>query len=164
MKKAVVCILTLIVFLSSSALADWNVQNLSDEELLDYRRAINEEIISRNKAPIAEGEMKISDLFPDPVIANAVRGEIGAINIDDTVTQDELDSITRITINNHDAGVTSIEGIHYLRNLKELFLYWQDELTEIPEEIGTLAQLESHSISKKQAYQSCQTTLATCPI
>ena len=148
MKKTILFILAVIICLQTSAFADWNVQNLSDEELMDYRRAINEELISRNKALVMEGEMKISDVFPDPVIANAVRGEIGAISIDDTATQDELDSITKISINNHDAGVTSIEGIHYLHNLKELFLYWQDGLTEIPEEIGTLSNLESLDIRK----------------
>ena len=148
MKRVLASILLLLLLLSSSALADWNVQNLSDDELLDYRRAINEEIINRKKTSTVEGEMKISDLFPDPVIANAVRGEIGAITIDDTVTQDELDSITRIRINHHDAGVTSIDGVHYLRNLKELYLYWQDGLTEIPEEIGTLTHLESLSFER----------------
>ena len=148
MKHAIAVILAVLSCLTFSALADWNVQNLTDEELLDYRRAINEELISRNMTHALDGESRIADLFPDPVVADAVRAEAGAITTDTVVSQDELDTIINIRFLSHDDGVTSLEGIQYLRNLEELTLYWQDGLTEIPEEIGDLTQLETLSLEK----------------
>ena len=148
MKKVVAFIVALLVCLSSSVLADWNVQNLTDEELMDYKRAINEELISRHRASAMEGESTIADLFPDPVIADAVRAEVGAIDTGAVVTQDELDAVLVIQLLSHSDGVTSLEGIHHLRCLEELSLYWQEGLTEIPEEIGDLTQLEILMLEK----------------
>lgn len=138
MKKAIICILALIVCLSSSALADWNVHDLTDEELLDYRRAINEELASRyTTQEVAEGSTLI-DIFPDEEFANAVRDEIGLFSVNDTVTQDQLDTVTGLTLSYHSYEISSLVGVSKLRNLEQLNLISKDQVTELPEEIGEL--------------------------
>ena len=52
MKKVISLIVATMLLLSSAALADWNVQNLTEEELIDYRRAITDELASRHRAEL----------------------------------------------------------------------------------------------------------------
>ena len=143
MKKAIICILALIVCLTSSALADWNVQDLTDEELLDYRRAITEELASRHRAELESSEeARLIDIIPDEGLASLVRDSLGLFSVNDPVTQDQLDEVTRINNPNKEPTISSLQGIERLRNLEYLSLYYKT-IDALPEEIGTLAQLET---------------------
>lgn len=140
-KRTVICILALILCISSSALADWNVHDLTDEELRDFRREINEELASRySTQEVAEGSALI-DIFPDEEFAKAIRDEIGLFSITDAVTQDQLDTITKITLTYNSYEISSLVGVSYLRNLEQLNLVSKDQVTELPEEIGELKYL-----------------------
>ena len=142
MKKITVFILVLLVCLSSSALADWNVQNLTEEELLDYRRAITEELASRHRAEFEESEeARLIDIIPDEGFASLVRDSLGLFSVNDPVTQEQLDEVTRINNAKKEPAISSLEGIGRLRNLEYLMIYYKT-LNELPEEIGTLTQLE----------------------
>lgn len=142
MKKIAVFILALLVCLSSSALADWNVQNLTEEELLDYRRAITEELASRHRAELEESEeARLIDIIPDEGLASLVRDSLGLLSVNDPVTQEQLDEVTRINNAKKEPAISSLEGISRLRNLEYLMIYYKT-LDELPEEIGALTQLE----------------------
>ena len=143
MKRLCAFLLALIVCLSSSALADWNVQNLTDEELLDYRRAITEELASRHRAELESSEeARLIDIIPDEGFASLVRDSLGLFSVNDPVTQDQLDEVTRINNPNNEPTISSLQGIERLRNLEYLSLYYKT-IDALPEEIGTLAQLET---------------------
>ena len=143
MKKPIFFILALIACLSSSALADWNVQELTDEQLLDYRRAITEELASRHKAELdASEETRLIDIIPDVGFASLVRDSLGLFSVNDPVTQDQLDEVKRINNANKEPEISSLAGIGHLRNLEYLMIYYKT-LDELPEEIGTLTQLEN---------------------
>lgn len=146
MSKGIIAILTVFALLTLPALAELDVSAMTDDELRDCRLAINEEIAARIALDMPEGEGRIIDLFPDPVLANLVRGEIGAFTVEDIVTQDDLDSVEEVMVLSHNDGLESLEGIQYLHNLEVLHLYWQDRLKEIPDAIGTLTRLEELSV------------------
>lgn len=143
MRTAMIFMLALIACLSSSALADWNVQELTDEQLLDYRRAITEELASRHKAELdASEETRLIDIIPDEGFASLVRDSLGLFSVNDPVTQDQLDEVKRINNANKEPEISSLAGIGRLRNLEYLMIYYKT-LDELPEEIGTLTQLEN---------------------
>jgi len=150
MKKILIILFVLTMTFSSSAHADWNVQYMTDEELIDFRQAVNEELLFRRlaEAPSASDARPISEFFPDPVLAGIVCGEVGAIDTTATIAQEELDTIKEINVLSKDDGLTSLEGIEYLHGLKKLSLYYQSGLTEIPESIGTLVNLKKISFEK----------------
>ncbi len=62
---------------------------------------------------------KISGIFPDVVIAKTIASLLGK-NVDDTVTQDDLNGVTRLYINQ--PGVSNLEGVQYLKKMYVLTL------------------------------------------
>ena len=143
MKKVAAFIVAMLICLSSSALADWNVQNLSDEELLDYRRAITEELASRRKVELEESEeARLIDIIPDEGFASLIRDSLGLFSVNDPVTQEQFDEVKRINNPKKEPAISSLKGIGRLRNLEYLMIYYKT-LDGLPEEIGTLAQLET---------------------
>lgn len=51
MRRAIICILTLAMMISYSALAEFNVQDMTDEELISLRNTVSDEIESRGLVP-----------------------------------------------------------------------------------------------------------------
>ena len=143
MRKLLIGLLMIVMIIPTVALADWDVQNLSDEELLDYRRAITEEIASRHRADLASSEeQKLIDIIPDEGFASLVRDAIGLISVNDPVTQEQLDTVTRINNANSEPTICSLQGIDRLTNLEYLMIYYKT-LDHLPDEIGNLASLET---------------------
>jgi len=62
---------------------------------------------------------KISGIFPDVVIAKTIASLLGK-NIDDAVTQDDLNRVTRLYIN--EPGVSNLDGVQYLKKMNSLTL------------------------------------------
>jgi len=146
MSKRVSGILLVVVLLLTFTYAGAeDLSGMSDDDLLDLRLQINNELAARLEArEIPEGST-IADLFPDHILAMKVRDAIGAISTKDPVTQDELDSIRTIAVNGAVSGEThefkDLTGIDYLRNLETLRIVRQPEFTEIPEAIGNCVHL-----------------------
>lgn len=84
----------------------------------------------------------IIDIFPDANVARFVRDEIGAFDVTDEVTQEQLDKILIFGKFSgygeiHDVtGISRLHGATYIR----LSCYWESDvfLTEFPEEITTM--------------------------
>ncbi|MBC1379883.1 hypothetical protein HB840_15310 [Listeria innocua] len=64
---------------------------------------------------------KISSIFPDANLAEAIRDKLGKSSVDDVVTQAELDTITQVIARSK--GIVDISGIENLTNLISLDLY-----------------------------------------
>lgn len=149
MKKFVMMAIVATLFLVSTAVADTDLSALTEQELYDLRLQVNNEIAARcQDEPGLESSVPLNELFPDKVLAAIVRDELGLFSMSDPVSQEELDRVTTVHVLSHNDGLCSLQGIHYLRNLRELSLYWQDGLTDIPEEIGLLTRLERLSLEK----------------
>ncbi|EAF4528716.1 hypothetical protein CYG98_00005, partial [Listeria monocytogenes serotype 1/2a] len=63
---------------------------------------------------------KISSIFPDAALAEAIRDKLGKSSVDDVVTQAELDGITIFLVRNK--RIVDISGVENLTNLSELIL------------------------------------------
>ncbi|TYV67277.1 LPXTG cell wall anchor domain-containing protein [Listeria monocytogenes] len=63
---------------------------------------------------------KISSIFPDANLAEAIRDKLGKSSVDDVVTQAELDGITIFLVRNK--RIVDISGVENLTNLSELIL------------------------------------------
>lgn len=150
MKRIYIVLLIAVAFMSVS-IAETDIKNLTYDELYALRTEINNEIAARIKAEYAAPEEKtIAELFPDKWIAKHIRDELGKFSTSDTVTQDELDTITRFRVSGQTIDhiqVTTLEGLQYLRNLKALEINAQDNIFEIPEWIGLLVNLTSLEFS-----------------
>lgn len=148
MKKAFTVLLLVVVTTAcfNYAVAEFDPAFMSDEELYSLRIEINEELAARNDSIILDGEKTIIEVFPDKKFAKYIRDEIGAFSINDVITQDDLDGIKEVFIGNHDFGLTSLEGIQYLGNLEELFIYWQEGLKDIPDCFDNMPYLETISL------------------
>ena len=145
--KKMLCVL-MIFFLcwcSVGTLAETDVSTMPLEELYALRIEINNEIAARRQAEYATLEGKtIAELFPDTWIAGHIRDELGKFSTSDIVTQEELDTITQFRVNGQTVDhiqVTTLEGLQYLRCLKRLEINNQENITEIPEWVGTLVNL-----------------------
>jgi len=148
MKKVFCIVLILLASLVGVANAETDVTSMTDEELYSLRLQINQELAVRNKAiTIPEGST-IADLFPDTVFAKQIRDSIGAFSINDIVTQERLSTVESVHFLNKNDGLTNLEGIQYLTNLRSLLLYYQSELREIPDTIGKLFYLREISFEK----------------
>lgn len=148
--KRLVPTLLLIVFLFSVGhyAAAEDLSTMKDDELLDLRLQINNELANRlTTAEVPDGST-IADLFPDPVFARYVRDQIGAFSTKDLADPSLLEGIREVNFLSHDDGLTSLEGIQYLPNLEGLWLYWQDGLKEIPDAIGDLIYLKTISLTR----------------
>jgi len=146
MSKSVRALLLVVVLVFSFHYATAeDLSSMTDEELLELRMEINNELAARKEAAeIPEGST-IADLFPDHILAMKVRDAIGAISTKDPVTQDELDTIRTISVNGAVSGEThdlkDVTGIEYLRNLEAIHFVRQDNLTELPDSIGSCVHL-----------------------
>ena len=70
----------------------------------------------------ASGDVKIDDKnFPDPTFRDYVSQNFDKSHQDGKLSQNELDSVTEISISNK--SVTSLQGIEYFKNLKELYCH-----------------------------------------
>lgn len=148
MKKTICIVLVLLVSLIAVANAETDMSSMTDEELYALRVQINQELASRNRnTNIPEGAT-IADLFPDTVFAKQIRDSIGAFSINDIVTQERLSKVDSVHFLNKNDGLTNLEGIQYLTNLRSLLLYYLSGLNEIPEEIGELLYLREISFEK----------------
>ncbi|OFF88823.1 hypothetical protein BJM62_03845 [Listeria monocytogenes] len=70
----------------------------------------------------------INEIFPDPALAEAMRSRLGKASVTDIVSQNELDQ--QIGINVPDEGIKDLEGVQYLNNISNLFVYY-NEITDI---------------------------------
>lgn len=87
------------------------IQVLVEEELVS---PLNEEIENG-------GEYKISEIFPDPALASFLANFYLGKDVEDNVTQLELDQISNLSIN-YAAEITDLTGLSYLRNLGDLYI------------------------------------------
>ena len=145
MKKVICIILTFLCFLMVTANAETDISQMSLEELLSLRQIVNEQIaqiiISENQRNTDEILGTIKDLFPNPSVAKHIRDSIGAFSTNDSVTQEKLDTVTSLSFDRND-DVTTLDGIQFLRNLEYLSCFGQNNLTEIPDCVGLLLNLE----------------------
>ena len=146
MKKVLVLVLVALFTLSTVAVAEVDLSQMTDEELYALRLSINEELGSRihGQYEIADGTT-LAELFPDTWLAKYIRDKIGLFSTKDVVTQEQLDKITWLRIDGQTTDhvqVSSIEGIQYLRNLEHLEVNKQESITEIPEWVGSLTHLD----------------------
>jgi len=104
--------------------------------------------ITVDAMPTSQELGRIQDVFPDPALAEIIAVLIGDDQtIDTTITQLHLDMIT--IINGQWAGIQSLEGAQYLRNLRVLNLEYNEisdlsPLSELSELAGM--QLASNQI------------------
>ena len=144
MRRFFTILLLVVVFLASmaQATAETNLTEMSTEDLLALRAEINNEIAARYEPPVIEEGKKLIEVFPDKTLARFVRDQVGLFSTNDRITQDQLDTITRIDFDGWYDDVLSLEGIQYLTNLKYLRLWREKEMCEIPEKIGDLQNLK----------------------
>ena len=64
---------------------------------------------------VLPGNSRITDIFPDSVLAEEIRRQTGKTNTSRTVTQSDLNGIIYLDMNNK--GLTKLEGVQYLNNL-----------------------------------------------
>ena len=70
----------------------------------------------------ASGDVKIDDKnFPDPTFRDYVSQNFDKSPRNGKLSQNELDSVTEISISNK--SVTSLQGIEWFKNLKELYCH-----------------------------------------
>lgn len=154
MKRIIVFILVFI-FASSFAYAE-EYANMSLDELETFRDTlvdelalVNAAIASKKNESIVQAdvvnEAKIKDLFPDEDFALYIRDELGKMSINDVVTQDELDSITRVHAT-YDGNIVDLTGISHLRNLSSLSIT-PYKATSISNELLNLPYLKSLDLS-----------------
>ena len=146
MRQIFSALLLLVVLLSSSYYASAeDLSSMSTEDLLQLRQEINNELSSRIKDPEKRGRTVI-EIFPDKKLALYMRDEMGAFSIEDEVTNEMLERVSYIFINDMDLGLSSLEGIQFLPNLTYITCIYQNALTELPD-IGTLQNLYSVEFS-----------------
>ena len=145
--KKTICILLAVLFcaVGTTSVAEMDLSGMTLEELYASRLEINNEIASRNQNRFSvEDGITIADLFPDTWIARHIRDELGKFSTKDNVTQEELDTIFSLRINGQTVDhiqVTTLDGVQYLRNLTRLEVNNQENISEIPEWVGTLTKL-----------------------
>ena len=148
MKKLLAALVLCIMLFPVNAFVETDITALSTEALHALRQEINDEL-GRRAYPLQITEaMTIIEVFPDKVLAKSIRDKIGAFSINDTVTQEQLDSIKEVKFLSMNDGLSSLEGIQYLSNLQELSLYYQKDLKEIPDRIGDLILLKRLSLKR----------------
>ncbi|ECL0065261.1 hypothetical protein FJR50_03515, partial [Listeria monocytogenes] len=72
---------------------------------------------------------KISVIFPDAALAEAVRDRLGKASVDDVVTQADLDTVTGIALNGK--GIADLSGFEYLRKIRNFLDLSSNEITDI---------------------------------
>lgn len=128
------------------------VNDLTYQELLELQGIVENriaELASTNDVQDIDPNTtlgNISELFPDEQLAMIVRDQTGKLSIAQSVTQAELDKITRIEQywNEEQTSIKDLTGIGYLRNLKYLYIWgnFKYKGTELPDDFYTLVNLE----------------------
>ncbi|WP_185324585.1 InlB B-repeat-containing protein [Listeria innocua] len=72
---------------------------------------------------------KISVIFPDAALAEAVRDRLGKASVDDVVTQADLDTVTGIAL--YGKGIADLSGFEYLRKIRIFLDLSDNEITDI---------------------------------
>ena len=140
MKKFCICLLA-VLLLKSTACAEVDISTMTLEELYLLRDEVNAQITTKIKESYVPPEGKtIAELFPDPYLAKVIRDEVGAFSTKNVITQEELDKITGLHLFGN--PMMSLEGVQYLRNLGGLHVYNRGSISEIPDWIGNLINLE----------------------
>lgn len=133
--KRIISVLLLIVVMMATvhyAVAE-DLAAMSDEELLNLRMAINEELAARYEPPVLPDGMTIAEIFPDKNLAIYIRDNVGAISINDQVTHDDLSKIKYVQIPEDEYKISSLEGIQYLKNMILLNIFDQKGPMFIPD-------------------------------
>ncbi len=141
--KRLFAVIMLILMLPTLSFAE-DLTSMSTEDLLALRLAVNNELAARNAPESAPEGASIAEIFPDQWIARQIRDQLGKFSTKNSVTQEELNTITRLTIQGgtaDDVRVASLEGVQYLHGLTFLSVTRQNAISEIPEWIGTLQNL-----------------------
>ncbi|EHT9627762.1 InlB B-repeat-containing protein [Listeria monocytogenes] len=72
---------------------------------------------------------KISVIFPDAALAEAIRDRLGKSSVDDVVTQANLDTISQIYASG--LGIADLTGFEHLRYLRHQVILTDNEITDI---------------------------------
>lgn len=137
MSKCVISILLLVAMLFAITYAGAeDLSKMSTEELIQLRQDINNELAARAEQATLEAGKTIIDVFPDKNIAIKMRDEMGAFSINDPVTDEMLESVTYIFINDMNLGIESLEGVQYLPKLKSIEVIYEPTLTQLPDLSG----------------------------
>lgn len=128
MKRFVVAILILTLIITTAIAEDYSsmtieeLQEVRDEKIKELS-VINSLIATMHSNQIDSAEdidsVSIGDLFPDKTFAEYIRDTLGKTSIHDAVTQDDLDTITKVRIS-YNGDVSDLTGISHLRNLTSL--------------------------------------------
>lgn len=148
MKKLLLFVLT-ICMICTVACAEIDISDMTLEELLALRSEVSSRIVElyqKQEPEIPEGSIgTIAELFPDEPFAMAVRDALGKLSINQPVTQDDLDKVTKIQVGSSKSfgEIKSIDGVGYLRNLEVLSLVngAAKGLSVLPDEFYTLDSL-----------------------
>ena len=100
----------------------------------------------------------ILDIFPDENVARYIRDEIGAFDVTDEVTQEQLDEVWNFANFDGYGEIHDVTGISRLHNLMfiDLSSHWQSDvmITQLPEEVTTMdwvTSLDLNSLDDLQA-------------
>ena len=128
MKRFVVAILILTLIITTAIAEDYSSMTIEElpevrDEKIKELSVINSLIATMHSNQIDSAEdidsVSIGDLFPDKTFAEYIRDTLGKTSIHDAVTQDDLDTITKVRIS-YNGDVSDLTGISHLRNLTSL--------------------------------------------
>ncbi|MBT0175839.1 leucine-rich repeat domain-containing protein [Listeria seeligeri] len=102
---------------TSSKQVEETIPNVSDSE---ETSTVAKDETSTEAVKGIPGPTAISSIFPDPNLAEVVRSKLKKLSVNDTVTQNELNSISSLTVNNK--NISNITGMENLIGLKQLYL------------------------------------------
>ncbi|MBC2288865.1 InlB B-repeat-containing protein [Listeria farberi] len=72
----------------------------------------------------------ISNIFPDVVLAEYIRTQLGKNSIDEMVTQADLDVVNMVALGTN-AGLKDLSGVEYLSNLGSVIVYEGNEVSDL---------------------------------
>ena len=150
MKKflTLLCVVSIaaLLVLPTIGFAEYNLSEMSDEELAQLRNAVIEEIVSR-ESPASEPSIPaegttLRDLFPCIDLAKAVRNELGLTSIDQPIPEGKLSQSININYSIYSdakaVNIDSMEGIQYLEGLGSFQMDYSmypryEQVTSLPE-------------------------------
>lgn len=182
MKKWIALLLAALMLLGTLALAekpDYSAMTTEElealreknaQELLEVSAVLGARAHAEALEPVEGSLGKIRELFPDEILACYVRDQLTKFSIEQSVTQAELDQITRIYFWATNEYPKDLTGIGYLRNLRqctvanfychfmpddmrnctqlELIYFLNSSVEAIPEWIGELTMLRTIEINR----------------
>ncbi len=151
---ALLAVISLVLW--ANALSETvSYEDMSIEELESFRNELFSKLtevntviatklnggIDQHPSDSAINEYTIASIFPDEQLALDIRDDLGKFSINDTVTPEELDSITKLS-HQYDGRINSLEGISYLKNLEGIYISTNSE-DVLSEELLGLTKLTS---------------------